>query len=47
MAVFIDGGEGIYEGHVLNWYERNGYEDSDWYAEVWDEENRKSNRLNS
>ena len=28
-----------YEGRVLHWYERNGYDDSDWYALVWDEEN--------
>ena len=27
-----------YEGCVLNWYERNGYDDSDWYAECWDDE---------
>lgn len=25
-----------YEGCVLNWYERNGYDDSDWYATCWD-----------
>ena len=27
-----------YEGKVVNWFERNGHEDSDWYAEVWDDE---------
>ena len=27
-----------YEGRVLHWYERNGYQDSDWYADVWDDE---------
>ena len=27
-----------YEGCVLSTYEHNGYEDSDWYAVVWDEE---------
>lgn len=25
-------------GATLSWYERNGYEDSDWYAIVWNEE---------
>lgn len=25
-----------HEGCVLNTYERNGYDDSDWYAECWD-----------
>ena len=40
MAVFTDINgefEKRYEGKVLNWYERNGYHDSDWYAEVWDD----------
>lgn len=30
-----------YEGCVLSTYERNGYEDSDWYAICWDEEKQK------
>ncbi len=30
-----------YVGRVLNWYERNGYDDSDWYAEVWDSEKQQ------
>ena len=30
-----------YEGCVLSHYERNGYEDSDWYAVVWDEEEQE------
>ncbi len=44
MAVYtnlnhaLDDMEVSYEGKVFNWYERNGYEDSDWYAEVWDDE---------
>ena len=41
MAVYINYGdkdETIYHGCVINWYERNGYYDSDFYAEVWDEE---------
>ena len=43
MAVFkwnylTDSMEKSYEGRVLNWYERNGYDDSDWYAECWDDE---------
>lgn len=29
--------ETLYEGCVITWYEVNGYHDSDWYAEVWDE----------
>lgn len=38
----IHGQEEIsYVGKVLNWYEMNGYEDSDWYAEVWDEETQR------
>lgn len=43
MAVFTDINgtwEKTYEGKVLHWYEQNGYHDSDWYADVWDEENR-------
>ncbi len=32
--------EVLYEGCVLNWFERNGYNDSDWYAEVWDEDDQ-------
>lgn len=31
----------IYEGCVLNYYERNGYDDSDWYAECWDPEKKE------
>ena len=41
MAVYTDINgkeEVLYEGCVLNWFEHNGYHDSDWYAEVWDEE---------
>ena len=41
MAVYTYNGieeKVMYEGRVLNWYEHNGYEDSDWYAEVWDDE---------
>ena len=41
MAVYtnINGSdEKLYVGKTLNWYERNGYHDSDWYAEVWDDE---------
>lgn len=30
-----------YEGKVLNWYERNGHDDSDWYAEVWNDETKQ------
>lgn len=33
--------ETSYVGKVLNWYERNGYDDSDWYADVWDEEKQE------
>lgn len=29
-----------YVGCVLNTYEHNGYDDSDWYAVVWDEETK-------
>lgn len=29
-----------YAGCVLWWYEMNSYNDSDWYAEVWDEESK-------
>ena len=40
MAVYagIYGKENIaeYEGCVLRTYEKNGYEDSDWYAVCWD-----------
>lgn len=42
MAVYagIYGKEDIaeYEGCVLRTYERNGYDDSDWYAVCWDPE---------
>lgn len=30
-----------YEGCVINTYERNGYNDSDWYAECWDRQKKK------
>ncbi len=30
-----------YAGCVLSTYERNGYDDSDWYAICWDEEQQK------
>lgn len=40
MAVYagIYGKENIaeYDGCVLRTYEKNGYEDSDWYAVCWD-----------
>lgn len=42
MAVYagIYGKEDVaeYEGCVLRTYERNGYDDSDWYAVCWDNE---------
>ena len=45
MAVYINNGDGVtkeyYRGCVVHWYERNGYEDSDWYADVWDEETQE------
>ena len=30
-----------FDGCVLDWYERNGAWDSDWYAVVWDDEKGK------
>lgn len=42
MAIFTnvygDGHTPDYEGCVLDWYEHNGYDDSDWYAICWNEE---------
>ena len=39
MAIFTnvygDGHTPDYEGCVLDWYEHNGYDDSDWYAICW------------
>lgn len=31
----------LYEGKVLTTRERNGYDDSDWYAVVWDEQQQR------
>ena len=36
--VYGDGHTPDYEGCVLDWYEHNGYDDSDWYAICWNEE---------
>lgn len=35
-----------YDGCVINWYERNGYNDSDWYAVVWDEQSQSVIEIN-
>ncbi|MFD7835663.1 hypothetical protein [Streptomyces sp. NPDC059761] len=34
-----------FEGAVLRLRERNGYDDSDWYALVWDEEQQKTREV--
>lgn len=39
--LYGDGKTPDYEGCVLNWYERNGYDDSDWYATCWDEKEQR------
>ncbi len=36
--VYGDGHTPDYKGRVLDWYEHNGYDDSDWYAICWNEE---------
>ena len=42
MAIIMDGYEGkLYEGKVLRTWERNEAWDSDFYAEVWDEEEQR------
>ena len=49
MAVYsnIYGNHPIeYIGCTLNWYERNGYDDSDWYAVVWDEKTQSVKEIN-
>ena len=35
----------LYEGCVIDTYERNGYDDSDFFATVWDEELQKVNSV--
>lgn len=35
-----------YEGRVLYTYESNGYDDSDWYAIVWDDAEQKVKTIN-
>ena len=49
MAVFTNVyGDGItpdYEGCVLDWYEHNGYDDSDWYAICWNEEKQEIEKV--
>jgi len=37
--------ETTYKGCVLRVYERNGYDDSDFYAEVWDKETKSLKRI--
>ena len=39
MSIFLNGKE-IYKGCVISLWERNGYNDSDFYASVWDEETK-------
>ena len=39
MSIFLNGKE-IYKGCVIRLWERNGYNDSDFYASVWDEETK-------
>lgn len=34
-----------YEGCVLDWYEHNGYDDSDWYAICWNEEKQTIDKV--
>lgn len=36
--VYGDGHTPDYAGCVLDWYEHNGHDDSDWYAICWNEE---------
>lgn len=35
----------IHVGTTLTYYEHNGYDDSDWYAEVWDTESGKITKV--
>lgn len=42
VTTYVDGKKEVrYEGCVINYFERNGYEDSDFFAECWDEEKGK------
>ena len=49
MAIFTnvygDGHTPDYEGCVLDWYEHNGYDDSDWYAICWNEEKQTIDKV--
>ena len=49
MAIFTnvygDGHTPDYEGCVLDWYENNGYDDSDWYAFCWNEEKQTIDKV--
>ena len=49
MAIFTnvygDGHTPDYEGCVLDWYEYNGYDDSDWYAICWNEEKQTIDKV--
>ena len=49
MAIFTnvygDGRTPDYEGCVLDWYEHNGYDDSDWYAICWNEEKQEVEKV--
>ena len=43
--VYGDGRTPEYEGCVLDWYEHNGYDDSDWYALCWNEEKQQIDKV--
>ena len=43
--VYGDGRTPDYEGCVLDWYEHNGYDDSDWYAICWNKEKQTIDKV--